>query len=126
MRFDAGRLFRKRLGDFAVLRRLLNLAERQRLIARNRCLIALLVDTGLRVNCEAMKLTWKDVDFEKAQIIVRESKTLGGRRVVPLSDFCKAELLRWRRLTGPEFSVFVFSNFSNPSRRLGSIRGLRG
>ena len=41
-----------------------------------RCLIALLVDTGLRINCEAMKLTWKDVDFEKSQLVVRESKTL--------------------------------------------------
>jgi integrase len=158
MRFDAGRLFRKRLGDLAVLRRLLNLAERQRLIARIsfgqvdmlderktrkqphivtfeeqaklmalatphlRCLIALLVDTGLRINCEAMKLTWKDVDFEKSQLVVRESKTLAGRRVVPLSDFCKAELLRWRRLTGPEFSAFVFPNPSNPSNHLGSIR----
>jgi integrase len=144
--------------DLAVLRRLLNLAERQRLIARNpfgqvdmlderktrkqphivtfeeqakllavatphlRCLIALLVDTGLRVNCEAMKLTWKDVDFEKSQIVVRESKTMAGRRAVPLSEFCKAELLRWRRLTGPEFSAFVFSNPSKPSKPLLSIR----
>jgi integrase len=130
MRFDVGRLFRKRLGDLAVLRRFLSLAERQRLIARNpfaqvdmlderktrkqphivtfeeqakllavatphlRCLIALLVDTVLRVNCEALKMTWHDVDFAKAQIVVRESKTMAGRRVVPLSEFCKAKLLR--------------------------------
>ena len=144
--------------DLAVLRRLLNLAERQRLIARNpfsqvdmlderktrkqphivtfeeqaklltvatphlRCLIALLIDTGLRVNCEALKLTWKDVDFEKAQIVVRESKTMAGRRVIPLSEFCKAELRRWRELTGPEFSPFVFPNPSKPSKPLLSIR----
>jgi hypothetical protein len=37
-----------------------------------RCLIALLVDTTL----ESAKLTWKDVDFEKSQIVVRESKKL--------------------------------------------------
>jgi len=140
------------------LRHVLNLAERQRLIARNpfsqvdmlderktrkqphiltfeeqakllavatphlRCLIALLVDTGLRVKCEAMKLTWKDVHFEKAQIVVHESKTMAGRRVVPLSEFCRAELLRWRGLTGPEFSAFVFPNPSNPSKPLLSIR----
>ncbi len=144
--------------DLAVLRRLLNLAERQRLIARNpftqvdmlderktrkqphivtfeeqakllaiatphlRCLIALLVDTGLRVNCEALKLAWRDVDFGQAQIEVRESKTMAGRRVIPLSEFCKAELLRWRRLTGPEFSAFVFPNPSKPSKPLLSIR----
>jgi integrase len=144
--------------DLAVLRRLLNLAERQRLIARNpfsqvdmlderktrkqphiltfeeqaklltvatphlRCMIALLVETGLRVNCEAMKLTWKDVDFGEAQIEVRESKTMAGRRVIPLSEFCKAELGRWRKLTGPEFSEFVFPNPSNQAKALLSIR----
>jgi integrase len=144
--------------DLAVLRRLLNLAERQRLIARNpfgqvdmlderktrkqphiltfeeqaklmavatphlRCLIALLVDTGLRVNCEAIKLTWKDVDFEKAQVVVRESKTIAGRRIIPLSEFCKAELRRWRELTGPEYSMFVFPNPSNPAKALLSVR----
>jgi integrase len=144
--------------DLAVLRRFLNLAERQRLIARNpfgqvdmlderktrkqphivtfeeqaklmavatphlRCLIALLVDTGLRVNCEAIKLTWKDVDFEKAQIVVRESKTIAGRRIIPLSEFCKAVLRRWRELTGPEYSMFVFPNPSNPAKALLSIR----
>ena len=135
--------------DLGLLRHVLNLAERQRLIARNpfsqvdmlderktrkqphiltfeeqakllavatphlRCLIALLVDTGLRVNCEATKITWKDVDFEKSQIVIRESKTMAGRRVVPLSEFCKAELLRWRGLTGAPFSAFVFPNFSD-------------
>jgi integrase len=87
-----------------------------------RCLIALLVDTGLRVNCEALTLAWKDVDFEKAQIVVRESKTIAGRRVIPLSESCSAELRRWRELTGPEFSAFVFSNPSNPAKPLLSIR----
>src|SRR4029077_14592322 len=32
---------------------------------------------------------------------------------VPLSQVCKVELLRWRNLVGPDFSEWVFPNFSN-------------
>jgi integrase len=69
-----------------------------------------------------MNLRWNDVDLVKSEVVVRESKTLAGRRVVPLSEFCKAELVRWRELTGPEFSAFVFPNLSNPSKPLRSVR----
>jgi len=32
---------------------------------------------------------------------------------VPISARCKTELLRWRNLIGPDFSEWVFPNFSN-------------
>jgi integrase len=144
--------------DLSVLRRMLTLATRQRLIARNpfdtvklleerknrkqprivsypeqeklmavatphlRALIALICEAGLRINKEALPLKWADIDFEKGQLAVRESKTLAGRRFVPLSEFCTAELRHWRRLTGPEFSQFVFPNFKNSAKPLGSVR----
>jgi integrase len=38
---------------------------------------------------------------------------MAGIRSVPLSGFAKAELLKWRNLVGPEFSEWVFPNFSN-------------
>jgi integrase len=37
---------------------------------------------------------------------------------VPISANCKAELLRWRNLVGPEFSEWVFPNFDNRRHRL--------
>ena len=44
---------------------------------------------------------------------VEKSKSLAGIRSVPLSAFCKSELLKWRNLVGPEFSDWVFPNFTN-------------
>ncbi len=144
--------------DLSVLRRMLTLAARQRLIARNpfsevelleerkarrrphilsyedqnklvavatphlRALIFLLTETGLRVNKEAFALKWTDLDFDNSQVIVRDSKTLAGRRSIPLSELCKAEMFRWKTLMGPEFSDFVFPNPKAPSRPLKSVR----
>jgi integrase len=83
-----------------------------------KALVILLVETGLRVGKEAMPLKWTDIDLSTGTLCVRESKTLAGRRMVPLSDYCKAELLRWRELTGPEYSEYVFFNDRNPSAHL--------
>jgi integrase len=142
----------------SVLRRMLTLAARQRLIARNpfievelleerkdrrrphilsyegqekliatatphlRALIILLTETGLRVNKEAFQLKWTDIDFDKSLVTVRDSKTLAGRRSVPLSELCKAEMLIWKKLKGPEFSDWVFQNPKTPSKPLKSVR----
>jgi integrase len=81
-------------------------------------LVVVLVETGLRVGKEALPLKWGDIDLTNGTLCVRESKTLAGRRMVPLSDYCKAELLRWRALTGPEYSEYVFFNDRNPSAHL--------
>ena len=135
--------------NFAVLRRMLKFAARERLIAQSpfnevdflderscrrqphiltfedqekllsvapprlRVLIVLLTETGMRVNKEALSLKWCDVDLKEGVIYVRESKTPAGRRTVPLSELCKAELLRWKNLCGPEFSDFIFPSFAN-------------
>ena len=43
-------------------------------------------------------------------------------RNIPLSERCKAELLRWRGMVGPEFSPFVFPNLRIPTRPIKDIR----
>jgi integrase len=79
-----------------------------------RMLTVLLTETGLRVGKEGLPLKWEDVDFLNDQIHVRRSKTAAGIRTVPLSEFCKTELLEWQRTTGPGFSEFVFPNIRFP------------
>jgi integrase len=83
-----------------------------------RTLVVLLVETGLRVGKEALPLEWGNVDLANGAIQVRESKTVAGRRLVPLSDFCQAELCRWRDMTGPAFSGYVFFNERDPATHL--------
>jgi integrase len=83
-----------------------------------KALVILLVETGLRVGKEALPLKWTDIDLSNGTLCVRESKTLAGRRMVPLSEYCKAELFRWRALTGPEYSEYVFFNDRSPSAHL--------
>lgn len=73
-----------------------------------RALVVLILETGMRSHREALVLTWEAIDFESDSIRVRESKTRAGIRDIPLSARCKAELLRWRDMFGPEFSSFVF------------------
>ena len=78
--------------------------EEQRLLAVAtgylRPLLMLLLDTGLRPNAEALPLKWSDVDFERGMITVIASKTTAGLRTVPMTTRLKAELLRWKKLTG--------------------------
>jgi hypothetical protein len=73
-----------------------------------RALAVLNLETGMRSRREALSLLWSDVDLVNDIIRVRESKTRAGERTIPISDRCKAELLRWRNLVGPEFSSYVF------------------
>lgn len=144
--------------DFAVLRQMLNIAERKRLIAFNpfrevemleerkerrqphiltvpeeqrllavapdiiHVLVILILDTGLRSGREALALKWEDVDFSEDSIRIRQSKTAAGIRNVPMSNRCKAELLRWRQLLGPQFSEYVFANPERPERHLKDVR----
>ena len=83
-----------------------------------RPLLLLLLDSGLRPNAEALPLKWKDVDFERGMITVISSKTPAGLRTVPMTTRLKAELLRWKKLTGPRNSIFVFFNPRNPAKHL--------
>jgi integrase len=96
------------------------LDEEQRLlsVAKGylRPFILLLLDTGLRPNAEALPLKWRDVDFERGMITVIASKTPAGLRTVPMTTRLKAELLRWKKLTGN--SEFVFFHPRNPAKHL--------
>jgi integrase len=80
-------------------------------------LTALGVETGMRTG-EMLRLRWKEVDFLKDVLRIEQSKTPSGIRSVPLSGLCKSELIRWRNLVGPEFSEWVFPNFSNRRHKL--------
>ena len=101
------------------------LDEEQRLlsVAKGylRPLLVLLLDTGLRPNAEALPLRWKDVEFECGMIAVIASKTPAGLRTVPMTTRLKAELLRWKKLTGPQNSQFVFFYPKDPSKHLQHV-----
>jgi integrase len=87
-----------------------------------RALVVLILETGMRSHREALALMWEAIDFVNDSIRIRESKTRAGIRNVPLSARCKAELLRWREMVGPEFSPFVFPNMRTPAKPLNDIR----
>jgi integrase len=89
---------------------------------RLRLLVVLITETGLRVGKEALPLKWEHVDLINDVVRVHDSKTLAGLREVPLSAFCKEELSRWKELTGPDFSPYVFFNPEKPSTHLQSVK----
>jgi integrase len=76
----------------------------------------------MRSHREALALMCDAINFHDDSVRVRESKTRAGIRNVPLTARCKTELLRWRKLLGPEFSPFVFPNMWAPSRPRNDIR----
>jgi integrase len=87
-----------------------------------RPLILLLLDTGLRPNAEALALRWRDVEFDRGMVTVISSKTPAGLRTVPMTSRLKEELLRWKKLTGPQNSQFVFFYPKDPSKHLLHVR----
>jgi integrase len=87
-----------------------------------RALTALVVETGLRIGHEALGLTWEDLDLANETVIVRLTKTMAGRRTIPLSKFCREELLKWQNLTGSKSSPFVFPAPSDNSKHLLGVR----
>ena len=102
------------------------LDEEQRLLSVAqgylRPLILLLLDTGLRPNAEALALKWRDVDFDRGMVTVISSKTPAGLRTVPMTNRLKEELLRWKKLTGPQNSQFVFFYPKDPLKHLLHVR----
>lgn len=87
-----------------------------------RALVVLILETEMRSHREALALMWEAIDFANDSIRVRESKTRAGIRNIPLSTRCKAELLRWRDMFGPEVSPFVFPNVRTPTQPLRDVR----
>ena len=84
---------------------------------RLRTMIVLNVETGMRKG-EMLRLKWDDINLLNGVIQVGKTKSPAGLRAVPISAECKAELLRWRNLVGPEYSQWVFPNFENRRHRL--------
>jgi integrase len=54
-------------------------------------------------------------------VTIVQSKTAAGRRVLPLTGFCKAELLRWHAATCG-ISDYVFFNPHRPSTHIRSVK----
>jgi integrase len=73
-------------------------------------LITLLVETGLRVKREALRLKWADVHLDDGPpcIHIRESKTVAGVRTVWLTQHCRDTLKEWQSLLGSQRSPYVF------------------
>lgn len=105
---------------------ILTFDEEQRLLASAadhiRVLAILILETGLRSGKEALALKWADIDFLDESIRVRQSKTLAGQRIVPMSSRCNTELLRWREGFGPHFSEYVFAKPRHPEAHLRDVR----
>jgi integrase len=87
-----------------------------------RVLAILILETGLRSGKEALALKWEDIDFLNESIRVRQSKTIAGQRIVPMSSRCNAELLRWQGVLGPTFSAYVFPKPGHPETHLRDVR----
>ncbi len=85
-------------------------------------LVTLILETGLRSRREALALKWKDVDLENRVIYIRQSKSLAGRRVVPISSHCNKELQAWRSRLGHEFSEYIFASPIRPKTHLIDVR----
>jgi integrase len=85
-------------------------------------LAILILETGLRSGREALALKWADMGFLNESIRVRQSKTMAGQRIVPMSSRCNAELLRWQGLFGPNFSEYVFPKPGHPETHLRDVR----
>ena len=100
---------------------ILSYEEQETLLAvappRIRVLTVLGVETGMRTG-EMLSLRWEDIDFLGDVVRIEKSKSMAGIRNVPMTVFCKAELLRWRTLAGPQFSEWAFPALSNPRHPL--------
>jgi integrase len=105
--------------------RILSFAEEQKLLiccdVRLRTIVITLLDTGMRVGIEALRLKWSDIDFAESIITVVQSKTVAGLRSLPMSAFVKSELQKWYLLT-TGISEYVFFN---PRRPLTHIRSVK-
>jgi len=85
-------------------------------------LVTLILETGLRSRREALALKWKDIDFASGVIHILQSKSLAGRRIVPMSRHCQKELLLWRTRLGSSFSEYVFASPVRPDTHLIDVR----
>jgi integrase len=105
---------------------ILTLEEEEKLLATApdhiQMLAILILEAGLRSRLEALSLKWEQIDFARGTIQIVKSKSLAGRRSIPMSSRCRKALLEWRTRTRPQFSPFVFPNPARPNSHLVDIR----
>ena len=105
--------------------RILSFDEEIKLLAccdfRLRTIVVSLLETGMRVGIEALRLKWESIDFAESTVTIAHSKTVAGRRVLPLTGLCKAELLKWYAATGG-VSEYVFFNPQRPNTYIRSVK----
>jgi site-specific recombinase XerC len=85
--------------------------------ARDRAVLFLLLDTGLRVS-ELAQLDLDDVDIGALRVRVLHGKA-GKQRVVPFSEACRNELLAYLSVRGPDTRAAVLRVYrpgSSPAR----------
>jgi integrase len=105
--------------------RAISFAEEERILlccdVRLRLLFITLLDTGMRVGIEALRLKWSDIDFEESQIAVIQSKTAAGLRALPMTVLVKSELHKWYGAT-KGISEYVFFNPQRPGTYIRSMK----
>ena len=105
--------------------RTISFAEEQRILmccdVRLRMLVITLLDTGMRVGIEALRLKWSDIDFGESIITVVQSKTAAGLRALPMTALVRSELQKWRAATSG-ISEYVFFNPQRPSMHICSVK----
>ena len=115
----------KRFNEARKPPRTISFAEEQRILmccdVRLRTIVITLLDTGMRVGIEALRLKWSDIDFEESIITVAQSKTAAGLRAVPMTAFVKCELQKWRAVTNG-VSEYVFFNPQRPHTHICSVK----
>jgi integrase len=92
-----------------------------------RAMIVLAIDTGMRRG-EILKLRWEDIDLEDGVIQIVSSHTKTERaRIVPLSERCKAELLKIKPISKGDrpFPYGGFKRSFATAKRLAGIADLR-
>jgi integrase len=84
-------------------------------------IVITLLETGMRVGIEALRLKWSDVDFAESIITVVQSKTAAGLRTLPMTPLVRSELLKWLAATNG-ISEYVFFNPQRPSTYIRSVK----
>jgi integrase len=84
-------------------------------------IVRTLLDTGMRIGIEALRLKWSDIDFDESIIMVVQSKTAAGIRTLPMTTLVRSELQKWRAAT-TGISEYVFFNPQRPSKHIRSVK----
>jgi integrase len=105
--------------------RTISFSEEQRILmccdSRLHTVVRTLLDTGMRVGIEALRLKWSDIDFDESIITVVQSKTAAGLRALPMTALVRSELKEWRAATSG-ISEYVFFNPQHPNTHIHSVK----